>query len=320
MHYKVTDTATVLIDHHSLDEMIRACGAPDCRAVLLGFNEYSKHMLNLIGDKIVAIYDPESWKIGISFRGIEVMPFNLTVDANLIVVCDIDLLYDFTGKIRRLYENKIDIFYPSRLHYKSTVEINVFEQDRVYSTIKPLMHQSPPSMMQQEKLFFLAELMRVGLKNQGGIIEMGVYQAGSAWYMAHVLNNLGENRKIYLFDVFETHMMHPNATMCNEEIKRRLEFYPHCVMLEGLVDNERLLSQVRGKPICFAHYDLGFHVGALEFLWEHLQPGSPLLLDNYGHTAINPWDLDDFFAARGAHVARLPWSEQGIVFKTHGSK
>jgi hypothetical protein len=154
-----------------------------------------------------------------------------------------------------------------------------------------------------------------GLRNEGDIIEMGVYQGGSVWYLAQVLKGLGETRDIFLFDLFETHMMHPNATMCKDEIAGKLAFYPHCVLLEGLVDNESLLQQVRGRKLCFAHYDLGFIPGALSFLWDHLQPGSPLVLDNYGHTAINPWDLDDFFSERAAHVIRVPWSQQGIVFK-----
>ncbi|WP_462121521.1 TylF/MycF/NovP-related O-methyltransferase [Methylorubrum thiocyanatum] len=201
------------------------------------------------------------------------------------------------------------------MHYKPTTAINVFEQDGVYSSIDFENHLSPLSMMEPNKLKFLSEIMRAGLKTEGDIVEMGCYQGGSVWHLAHVLKNLGETRTIYIFDVFETHMMHPNPTMCNDEIDRRLAFYPNCVRLEGLVDDSRLLDRVRGKKICFAHYDLGFIPDAVEFLWEHLIPGCPLVLDNYGHIAISPWDLDEFFERHGAHIIRLPWSEQGIVFK-----
>ena len=57
MSYKASETATVLVDHQSLDQMLLACSGDDIKAVLIGFNEYSKHLLNLIGEKVLAIYD-----------------------------------------------------------------------------------------------------------------------------------------------------------------------------------------------------------------------------------------------------------------------
>lgn len=315
MTYAVHETATVACDHEALAAMRREIEAPGVRVALIGFNEYSKHLLNWHSDKIVAIYDEEEWKVGIRFRDREVVSSNEKFEIDLLVVCEYAQLYAFAGKIRALYDKKVRLYYPPRLHYKPTVEINVFEQDGIYNQIDFSKHQSPMSMMEPNKLKFLSELMRAGLKSEGDIVEMGCYQGGSVWHLAHVLKNLGETRTIYMFDVFETHMMHPNATMCNDEIARRLSFYPHCVRLEGLVNDNNLLDQVRGKKICFAHYDLGFIPEAVEFLWDHLNPGAPMVLDNYGHIAIDPWDLDEFFGQRGAHIIRLPWSEQGIVFK-----
>jgi len=319
MSYRVTDTASVLVDHEALTGMLNACTELNTQAALIGFNEYSKHLINLIPENIVAIYDEEEWKHGINFRGIRVAPSNEKFSVNKIVVCDYHQLYGFTGYIRRLYDGIVPVYCPQRLHYKPTTEINVFEQERCYKSIEAEKSSSPPSMMEQNKLYFLSEMMRAGLKNQGDIVEMGVYQAGSVWYLSQLLMRLGEQREIFMFDLFEKHMMHPNATMCKDEIKCRLAFYPYCHIMEGLVDDEKLLSELYQKPLCFVHYDLGFHRDALKFVWERLQPGSPIVLDNYGHLAINPWDLDDFFAARGAHVIRNPWSEQGVVFKPPNS-
>jgi hypothetical protein len=133
--------------------------------------------------------------------------------------------------------------------------------------------------------------------------------------MAKLLKHLGETRPLYMIDLFESHAMDRTATMCNDQIERQLAFYGHAHLLMGLVDDEAILSRLRGRPICFAHFDLGFIPKALEFLWDHLQPGSPLLLDNYGHTGGQPWDYDRFFADRGRHVIRFPWSEQGLVIR-----
>lgn len=315
MSYKASETATVLVDHQSLDEMLLACSGDDIKAVLIGFNEYSKHLLNLIGEKVLAIYDQDQWKIGITFRNKEVVGADIILEANLIVVCEIKSLYGFTGKIRRLYQNQVPLFVPSRLHYVQTSEINIFEQEEVYTKALSDMQLAPASMMSREKLFFLAELMRMGLRNRGDLIEVGAYQCGSVFFLAKVLFYLSETRVFNVIDVFEKHMMHPNATMCNDEISRRLSFYTGINLLEGLADDDEILNSLEDRKFCFAHYDLGFHKKSLEFIWNRLAPGSPIVLDNYGHLAICPWDLDDFFNCRGAHITRLPWSEQGIVFK-----
>jgi hypothetical protein len=313
MSYGAGDTATVLVDHETLHHLMNAVGGR--RAALIGWNETTKHLINLMPDNIAAIYDENEWTHGIRFRGKRVSKADERFDIDLIAVCDYAQIYAMAGRIRRLYDRQIKVYVPPRAFYKPTEEINVFEQDPLYTSIARRLHEAPPSMMEMKKQLFLAEMMRAGLKQRGDIIEVGVYQAGSVWYLANVLKNLGEVRHFYMMDVFETHMMHPNATMVNDEINRRLAFYPRTTMLEGLCDDEQLLSQIRGRPMCFVHYDLGFHERCLEVLWDCLTPGSPMVLDNYGHLAIDPWDLDDFFADRGVHVVRNAWSEQGFVFK-----
>lgn len=318
MNYSITSTPTIFVDQEGLQNLYARCSRTDTRVALIGFNEYSKHLVNLCGENIVGIYDPEDWKIGISFRGKRVLPRTSVVNINLIAVCDIKLMYDFSGEISLLYGEKIEVFCPPRLHYKTTIEIKPSEQEAIYKAVLQEREGAPVSMMSEEKLFLLMELLRYALRFPGDIIEMGVYQGGSAWYLAKILTYLGEQRHMFLMDVFETHMMHQNATMCNDEIARRLRFYPHITLLEGLVDDERLLNTIGSRPICFAHYDLGPHPKALEFLWNNLVPGAPLVLDNYGHLAADPVQLDRFFGDRGTRVIRLPWSEQGIVFKHNG--
>jgi predicted O-methyltransferase YrrM len=316
MSYAVHETPTVLIDHEALAGMLAVAQKPGARLALIGFNEYSKHLLNLAGDSIVAIYDREPWKIGIRFRDKVVSAPDQTFDITDLVLCDYKSLYELLGVIDRLYEFKIPLYVPHRLEYKSTQDLVIADHDSIARDMIAKEAAAPISMMSREKILFLTELMRAALSNDGDLIEMGVYQGGSVWYLGQVLKALGESRTIDLVDVFEQHMMHINATMCRDEINRRLSDYPHCVLYEGLVDDPVILAKLDAKRYCFAHYDLGFHPKALEFLWDHLQPGSPLVLDNYGHIAAAPWRFDDFFAERGARVIRIPWSEQGLVYKT----
>lgn len=305
----------MLIDHEALSGMVNMCSVPGARIALVGFNEYAKHLLNLCGNNIVTIYDEDASKIGIRFRGKSVAPASERHEITQIVACEYTALYPFLGTIDDLYDRSVPIYYPPRLHYKSAEDVKVFDQDPIYRRIKGRTSLAPTSMMENDKIWFALELIRQALNNPGNIIEMGVYQAGSAWYMAQLLSELKEARHIYLMDVFEQHVMHPNATMCTDEIRVKLAFYPHTTLLEGLVDDPKLLDRIKDETFCFAHYDLGVHFSALEFLWDHLATGAPLLLDNYGHLAAHPWVYDRFFRERAAHVIRLPWSEQGLVFK-----
>jgi hypothetical protein len=172
-------------------------------------------------------------------------------------------------------------------------------------------------MMGPEKIKFLIELLRTGLINSktGSILEMGSWQGGSSWFIGKALKYLGESRPFYMMDLFEGHMMDPTATMCTDEIKIRMDdVYEHIILVKGLVDDPNCLKQVE-LPLCFAHIDLGCQEDAIAFTWDNLVPGAPLLLDNYGHLAATTWRFDDMFAERGVRVTRLPWSEQGLVFK-----
>jgi predicted O-methyltransferase YrrM len=316
MSYSPYQAPTIFVDPEGLNNLLSQI-TPDTRAVLIGYNEMSKHLINLAQPNIVAVYDPEPWKIGIRFRGVPVIPMDQKVEgANLILACGYAYLYEAMATIIALYDRQVRWYWPPGIEYKVTSELKPFDQEDIYRRLFAQSDQAPPSMMAPEKLKFLLEVLRTGLRrSNGAIVEMGSWQGGSAWYMAKLLSLAGAQRDLYLVDIFETHMMDPTATMCNDEIERRLAFYPGVRMLVGLIDDPAILAQLHGKRLCFAHYDLGPNEAALQHLWEHLDSGCPLLLDNYGHVAAEPWWFDAFFAQRGAHVLRLPWSEQGVVFK-----
>jgi len=318
MAYAISDTPTVFVDHEALHDLVQACGAPEIRAVLVGFGEYAKHLVNLCPEKIAAIYDPNPLFVNrsVSFRGIPVLDLPGRVEANLILGCEYNLLYEYLGRIVRFYD-WIPYFYPRRLNYKITDEINVFEQEALYRDLFRNEKDAPISMMNPEKLRFLIELLRTGLMldPSANVLEMGSWQGGSSWFMARTMSYLKQSRTFYMLDLFETHMMDPTATMCTDEIAARMTaVYGQVEMIVGLVGSPECLARVRG-PLCFAHIDLGCEETGLSFAWANLLPGAPMLLDNYGHLAAPTWKFDDFFLERGARVIRLPWSEQGVVFK-----
>ena len=314
MSYPVSTTPRVFVDHGALEEMLRRVSQPNCRAVLVGFGEYAKHLVNLCGENILAIHDPSEWKHGIQFRGVPVVGLKKVDDATVIVACEYKYSYEYIAKIVGLY-GRVPYFIPSRISDKTTDQIDVFAQEEFYQRLFSERSEAPISMMQEEKLKFLIEMLRLGLTFEGDVVEMGSWQAGSTWYMAKSLTLLKEKRRLFAMDLFETHSMDPTATMCTDEIRRSLtRAYPDCEVIVGLIDQDENLERIPGK-LCFAHIDLGPIPKAMQFVWDRLSIGAPILLDNYGHIGAPTWEFDKFFEALGTRVTRLPWSEQGLVFK-----
>jgi predicted O-methyltransferase YrrM len=316
MTYPATSTPGYLVDHENLLDLEARISAQGVRACLVGFGEYAKHLINKFPDRVVAVYDPETWKQGIRFRGIPVTDVPEKHDVNLILACEYSLLYDYLPKIVRLYGN-VAYHFSARMNYKASNDVNVFEQEELYKHLARNASDAPPSMMGKEKINLLIEMMRFGLTKPGDIVEMGTWQGGSAWFMGKALTFMGESRRLVLMDLFEQHVMDPTATMCTDEIRRRMAaVYDRVEFVVGLVDDEACLAKIRGRPICFAHMDLGPQPTALACLWDNLSPGAPLLLDNYGHLQAPTWAFDSFFEQNGTRVIRFPWSEQGLAFKT----
>lgn len=315
--YAVHQTPAYLVDHEHLTALKAHLDTDDSRAVIIGYGEIAKHLVNFHADRIAAIYDPRPMLRGIQFRGVPVI--DLPEEAhpvNLILAAEYELLYDYLPRIKNSYPGG-QLIIPPRMNFKSTIEINVFEQESIYKHLNLNEHDAPTSMMSKEKIRFLIEMLRFGLTKPGIVLEMGSWQGGSTWYMSRALAYLGETRKLYAMDLFEDHTMDPTATMCSDEIRVRLDAaYDHVVMIQGLVDDPACLARLEEQQICFAHMDLGPQPDALAYIWDHLSPGAPLLLDNYGHIGAPPWDFDRIIGSRGSRVIRFPWSEQGLVFKT----
>ncbi len=316
MTYDVSATNHVFNDHDALRHLTERCAKTGVRAVLVGFGETAKHIINICGSNVVAVYDPKKLFAGVRFRGVPVIDVDRKVDANLILCCEFSLHYEYLGKIVRLY-NWMDYFYPPSLNHKPTYEINPFEQEDFYKVVLKSVPEAPLSMMSDEKIRFLLELLRLGLTFPGNVIEIGCWQGGSTWIMARALAYLGETRRLFMMDLFEEHSIDPWATMCNDEVVAKMgEYYHNVEVIVGLVDDQENLRKTGDSRFCFAHVDLGYQEPSLAHVWDRLSPGAPLLLDNYGHIAAPTWRWDDFFSDRGTRVTRLPWTEQGLVFKS----
>lgn len=313
LHYPITQTSTTLIDQDELTWLYNVAMAHASDVVVVGFNEYAKHLINLTEGRVTAVLDPDPARQGLSFKGVRSLPLAAGPPASAVLMTEFEHLHGTQAELERLYPGRVHV--PPRLHYQSPDFIDPRRQDPLYRAIYARKQEAPPTMMTPEKLYFLMELVRAALMMPGDIAEFGVYQGGSTWYIASLLRGLGEKRRLFMFDVFESHMMHPNATISNDEVARKMSHYPHVVMVEGLVGDPVGLSKLAGHTFCFVHYDLGWDGPAMNAIWDRLLPGGYLLLDNYGHLGAAPWLFDEFFEARGCRIIRFPWSEQGLVIK-----
>lgn len=315
--YPVSSTPTYLVDQEHLSFLVDRLNKPATKAVVVGFGEYAKHLVNYNRENIVGIFDPRAELRGVRFRGVPVISLDDQIaEVNVILAAEYSLLSDFLPLVVERHQYA-KLVVPPRMHYKSSNDVNVFEQDALYKMLNKRVDEAPPTMMAIEKIRFLLEILQFGLTKPGCVVEMGSWQGGSTWYIAQTLAFRGETRQLYMMDLFEDHMMDPTATMCSDEIRQRMAVYSHVEMIQGLVDDPVCLGKMKDEPICFAHMDLGPQPVALDYLWEYLSPGAPLLLDNYGHLLAPPWAFDRYIERKGGRIIRFPWSEQGLTFKSY---
>ncbi|MCC3244393.1 TylF/MycF family methyltransferase [Methylocystis sp. WRRC1] len=302
-------------EHQALQNLFDFCSKDGVRIGLIGFNECAKHLVNLCGDAIIGFHDPAEWKTGITFRGKPVVSDTERLDITHLAVCDYLLAYDYADRIATFYGDAVRLHIPPRFGERPTQKIDPFTQEQIYKDIFAQADSAPLTMMTRQKLCFLMELLRYSLRLPGDVIEVGSWQGGSAWYLAKILSWNKEERHLYIVDPFEMHATSNTATMCNDEIERALAFYPGVKMLVGRANEKAILAKLSTCSYCFAHFDLTLQAEACKHIWDRLAPGAPFVLDNYGLTGAHPGRFERFFADRGCRIIRLPWSEQGVVFK-----
>jgi len=114
---------------------------------------------------------------------------------------------------------------------------------------------------------------------------------------------LEHNRTIYV-DVYET-------------ARRNFEPFPRAKLIRGRVPDT--LDQTPIDRACYLSLDMNIaepERAALEFFWDRLVPGAPVLLDDYawaGHT-LQKEQMDDFAASRKVEILTLP-TGQGLLLK-----
>ena len=154
----------------------------------------------------------------------------------------------------------------------------------------------PPSLIEQGHINRMC-LIAMGCPS-GCFVEVGVFQGGSACYLAEVAKE--QDRKIYLYDTFEgipyqgkldKHIVGDFNETDYEVIKRLI---PYATVVKGIFPQ----SMVAMEPIAFCHLDVDqyqSYMEAFEVLVPQMVPGGAMILDDYDHLAGATAAADEFF-------------------------
>ena len=108
-----------------------------------------------------------------------------------------------------------------------------------------------------------------------------------------------------------------NYEECYETAKRNFLPFPRAKLVRGTVPET--LTSVPIEKVCYLSIDMNIvapEIAALDFFWEKLSPGAPLVLDDYGFAAHQKQKLafDAFAAKKGVEILLLP-TGQGLLLK-----
>lgn len=104
---------------------------------------------------------------------------------------------------------------------------------------------------------------------------------------------------------------------CYEETKKSFAAYPRVRLVRGTVPDT--LPTVEIDRVAYLSLDMNValpEVAALEYFWDRLSPGAPVVLDDYGKAKFieQKRGADDFARRRGVKVLNLP-TGQGLLLK-----
>lgn len=285
---------------------------------LVGFNDYAKHLINLFPDQIVLVLDPDPAYQGISFRGVNVVA-ELEGEVDLFIMTEYDYLYTAITHIEASLQQGVPIRMAPSYDGQSGKVISpehhlpfyreLFAEDERRSV-------GNSSMMSRTNIVFLIELLQSTIHLDGAVAEIGVWQGGSAQYLAKTLAKANSDKPLYLLDFFEDHeAKHPKGIMCIDELERNFSFYRNTEFLVG--DIRETVKKLSGGKFCFVHYDMGYQRPILDAIVPGLSPGGIILLDNYGHLAAKPALFDQYFEQNyGLHICRVPYTQQALLINS----
>jgi O-methyltransferase len=104
---------------------------------------------------------------------------------------------------------------------------------------------------------------------------------------------------------------------CFEVAQENFAPYERVRLVRGTVP--QTLATVPIEQVAYLSLDMNVappEVAALEFFWDKLAPGAPVMLDDYGWVGYRPQKdaLDEFASRKGVEILTLP-TGQGVILR-----
>lgn len=166
----------------------------------------------------------------------------------------------------------------------------------------------------------------------GSFVECGVNTGIYSLAVCNYIDFNSTGKDFFLFDTFEGI---PEEQMAEQErddrIRENQEFYDECYdiarcnfapfpkakLIRGKVPDT--LANVAIDQVCYLSLDMNIaepEIAAIEFFWDKLVPGAPVLLDDYGwlHYSLQKEAMDKFASKKGVKILTMP-TGQGLLLK-----
>ena len=170
-------------------------------------------------------------------------------------------------------------------------------------------------------------------KLEGDFVECGVNTGIYSLAVCEYLNFNQLAKSFYLFDTFEGLPLE-QVTQAEKELgrleesaryysdcydiaRRNFAPFPKAQLIRGKVPTT--LGRVNIKNVCYLSIDMNLvepEIAAIEYFWDRLSPGAPVILDDYGWTSYAPQKaaMDHFADTKEVSILNLP-TGQGLILK-----
>jgi hypothetical protein len=168
---------------------------------------------------------------------------------------------------------------------------------------------------------------------EGDFVECGVNTGILSLAACNYIDFNSTGKRFYLFDTFcgipehqvqgdETkHVQKTNASYyeeCYDVAKRNFKPFPGAVFVRGCIPETLTVERI--EKVSYLSIDMNImepEIAAIEFFWDKLVTGAPVVLDDYGFKPHRRQkDAFDAFAKRkGVEILTLP-TGQGLLLKS----
>jgi macrocin-O-methyltransferase TylF-like protien len=181
-----------------------------------------------------------------------------------------------------------------------------------------------------ERKFVVHQLALATGGIEGDMVECGVYNGATAFFMAQAARRLGVERPLHLFDSFEGLsnpgdcdgvFWHAGALAVSESAARdNLAWYDEARIYRGWIPQR--FREVADRCFSFVHIDVDLYQPTLDsvaFFYPRTTPGGIIVCDDYGFVTCPGATraMDEYMADKPEHVVHLP-TGQGVVMRGSG--